>query len=112
MHPIKSCRGSSVPEAYFDDGGLRYDRSWLIIDAQSRKFQTARDLPRMVTIAPQMDLTNNVLTINIPLREKGKGDVVVKTPLDPSVEELASMEVVDDILIWCVGAWVRAFGYG
>ncbi|UZJ51398.1 hypothetical protein CBS101457_000718 [Exobasidium rhododendri] len=100
VHPIKSCRGSSVPEAAFDEGGLRYDRSWLIIDAKSKKFQTARDLPQMVTIIPTMDLTNNILSIEVPLHEKGKGKTVVKTPLDPSDEELRNMELVQDINIW------------
>lgn len=102
VHPIKSCRGTSVAETHFDEGGLRYDRSWLIIDATSHKFQTARDLPFMVTIVPKMDLTNNVLSIDIPLHEKGKGLVVVKTPLDPTEEQVAKMELVQGIEIWGV----------
>ncbi|PWN36122.1 uncharacterized protein FA14DRAFT_164653 [Meira miltonrushii] len=98
IHPIKSCRGTSVPEAYFDEGGLRYDRSWLIIDGQTKKFQTARELPKMVVISPRMDLANNSLEITIPLPEKG--DVLVKTPLDPSKEQLSEMEIVKGIIIW------------
>lgn len=100
VHPIKSCRGTSVQEAHFDDGGLRYDRTWLIIDANTRKFQTARDLPQMVTIVPKMDLPNNKLSIEIPMHEKGKGTFTVTTPLDPSEEELQDMEIVQDITIW------------
>lgn len=100
VHPIKSCRGTSVAETSFDEGGLRYDRSWLIIDANTKKFQTARDLPHMVTIVPKMDLTNNELSIEIPLRERGKGTAVVKTPLDPSKDEVDKMELVQGIEIW------------
>lgn len=100
VHPIKSCRGTSVSEAHFDEGGLRYDRAWLIIDAQSRRFQTVRELPRMVTIAPRMDIAKNTLEITVPLHENGKGSIVVKTPLDPSKEQLSKMEVVQDITIW------------
>lgn len=100
IHPIKSCRGTSVPEAYFDDGGLRFDRSWLIIDRQTKKFQTARELPKMVIIDPRMDLANNILEITIPLKERGKDDKIVKTPLQPSETELAKMEIVKGIIIW------------
>lgn len=100
VHPIKSCRGTSVQETQFDEGGLCYDRTWLIIDSESKKFQTARDLPKMVTIVPKMDLTNNILSIEIPLYEKGKGNITVKTPLNPSEEELKGMELVKDISIW------------
>jgi hypothetical protein len=100
IHPIKSCRGSSVSEANFDEGGLQYDRTWLIIDAISKRFQTARELPRMVTIRPHMDLVNKVLDIHIPLNEQGKGTVTVRTPLDPSEAELDDMEIVSDITIW------------
>lgn len=100
VHPIKSCRGTSVLETHFDKGGFRYDRSWLIIDASTKRFQTARDLPLMVTIVPKMDQDNNLLSIMIPLHEKGKGDITVQTPLDPSEEELAKMELVEGIFIW------------
>lgn len=100
IHPIKSCRGSAVNEAYFDDGGLRFDRTWLIIDASTRRFQTARDLPKMVTISPHMDLAKNTLRIDIPLHDRGRGTVAVRTPLDPSQEELNSMEIIQDINIW------------
>lgn len=100
VHPIKSCRGTSVSKTYFDKGGFQYDRSWLIIDANTKKFQTARDLPLMVTIVPKMDQNNNALSIMIPLHEKGKEDITVTTPLDSSEEELASMELVQDIFIW------------
>jgi uncharacterized protein YcbX len=100
VHPIKSCRGTSVPETSFDEGGLRYDRSWLIIDGRTKKFQTARDLPNMVTIVPKMDLANNLLSIEVPFHEKGKGSVTVTTPLDPSEEDLQKMELVENITIW------------
>lgn len=89
-----------MAEAHFDQGGLRYDRTWLIIDSATSKFQTARDLPKMVTIVPKMDVANNVLSIEVPLHERGKGSVTVTTPLDPSEAELAAMELVQDISIW------------
>jgi hypothetical protein len=56
----------------------------------------------MVTIVPKMDLANNQLSIEIPLHERGKGTLLVKTPLNPSKEELEKMELVKDITIWWV----------
>lgn len=100
IHPIKSCRGTSVTEAYFDEGGLRFDRSWLIIDAETKRFQTARELPKMVVISPKMDLANNTLEITIPI--ENKGDITVKTPLNPSKAELSEMEIIKKIIIWGV----------
>lgn len=113
VHPIKSCRGTSVQEAHFDEGGLRFDRSWLIIDANTRKFQTARDLPRMVTISPSMDLASNTLRVEVPpaaaVDEKGQVDAdgdsnskatIFETPLEPSSEELEKMEIIRDIELW------------
>lgn len=100
VHPIKSCRGTSVPFARYTKDGLEFDRNWLIIDGTTRKFCTARDLSQMVLIEPHMDQDANELRIKIPLREKGKGDVTVTTPLVPTEEQLGKMELIEDITIW------------
>lgn len=100
LHPIKSCRGSSVPEAKVTQNGLLYDRTWLIIDQQKNRFCTARELPRMVLITPHVDLERGILRIDVPLTEKGKGIVTVETPLEPRPDQLAQMELVEDVTIW------------
>ncbi|PWN46829.1 hypothetical protein IE53DRAFT_391017 [Violaceomyces palustris] len=100
IHPIKSCKGSSVEKADYDQAGLKFDRTWLIIDAETRKFYTARDLPKMVLIHPKMDLENNKLIIDVPLNHNGKGTVSVHTPLEPSQKEIEQFELIDDITIW------------
>lgn len=54
----------------------------------------------MVLIDPSVDQDRGVLRIEIPLTEKGKGTVVVETPLEPTEEQLRDMELVRGITIW------------
>lgn len=107
IHPIKSCRGTSVQEAPFDHQGLQYDRTWLIIDADSKKFYTARELPKMVLIHPEIQSDSNTLAIHIPQSETGTPATTVKVPLQPTQEEVAACEVVEGIFIW--GAYVDGY---
>lgn len=107
IHPIKSCRGTSVQEAPFDHQGLQYDRTWLIIDATTKKFYTARELPKMVLIHPKIEHDANKLTIEIPQSETGVPAATVQVSLQPSKEEIESFEVVDGIFIW--GAYVDGY---
>ncbi|TKY85136.1 hypothetical protein EX895_006216 [Sporisorium graminicola] len=107
IHPIKSCRGTSVQEAPFDHQGLQYDRTWLIIDATTKKFYTARELPKMVLIHPKIEQDINKLTIQIPQSETGVAASTVQVSLQPSKDEVAGYEVVDGIFIW--GAYVDGY---
>ena len=100
VHPIKSCRGISVDSSTYDQSGLTYDRMWLIIDAETNRFMTARELPIMVTIEPTIDVGANQLLIRVPLHSKGKGEVVLRTPLNPSSEFLDKCQLIEPITIW------------
>ncbi|KAE8217513.1 hypothetical protein CF319_g8416, partial [Tilletia indica] len=99
VHPIKSCKGVSVQEWEYTETGLKFDRAFLIIDDQNR-FCTARELPKMVTITPKIDLENNRLDIVIPLEDKGKGEVTISTALDPAPESLEGKELIKDVKLW------------
>ncbi|EST06403.1 MOSC, N-terminal beta barrel [Kalmanozyma brasiliensis GHG001] len=107
IHPIKSCRGTSVKEAPFDHQGLQYDRTWLIIDATTKKFYTARELPKMVLIHPRIKHDANKLSIEIPQSETGVAASTVEVSLQPSEDEVKTYEVVDGIFIW--GAYVDGY---
>ncbi|SPO22715.1 uncharacterized protein UTRI_01393 [Ustilago trichophora] len=107
IHPIKSCRGTSVQEAPFDHQGLQYDRTWLIIDATTKKFYTARELPKMVLIHPQIDTGANKLRIEIPQSETGTPASTVEVSLQPDQKEVEGFEVIDGIFIW--GAYVDGY---
>lgn len=107
IHPIKSCRGTSVQEAPFDHQGLQYDRTWLIIDASNKKFYTARELPKMVLIHPKIQSEKNKLCIEIPQSETGTPASTVEVSLQPDAKEVEGYEVVDGIFIW--GAYVDGY---
>ncbi|PWZ01036.1 hypothetical protein BCV70DRAFT_199395 [Testicularia cyperi] len=100
IHPIKSCRGTSVQEAQYDPAGLQYDRTWLIIDANTRKFYTARELPKMVLIHPKIDREARILHIQIPQSETGVAACTVDVALDPTDVDLQQCELVEEITIW------------
>lgn len=48
-YPVKSLRGHALKTAAVEPIGLEGDRRWLVVDAAG-KFQTIRELPRMVQI--------------------------------------------------------------
>lgn len=66
VFPIKSCRGTRVDESPYTDEGLEYDRQWMIVDAESHKFLTARTLPKMVLIHPTINRGTGQLEIAVP----------------------------------------------
>lgn len=47
-----------------------------------------------------MDQHAGVLKIKIPPRETGGAHVTVTTPLDPSPDQIAFYELIEDINIW------------
>lgn len=100
IHPIKSCKGTSVKQTAYDHAGLQYDRTWLIIDSDTKKFYTARELPKMVLIHPVVDHTASELAIHIPQSETGNPAATVRVSLDPSQEELDKCELIEGITIW------------
>lgn len=59
IYPIKSCAGFQVSEAELSVNGLRNDRRWQFVEAESRVFITQRQLPKMSLIEPK--LLNDVL---------------------------------------------------
>lgn len=102
IHPIKSCRFIPVQQSAYDTSGLQYDRTWLIVNADDHRFNTARELPQMVLIQPSIHRDTNELRICIP-RSSAPGEAeadVVSTPLDPSADFLARCPVLRNIQIW------------
>ena len=46
VHPVKSCAGIRLPSAQLDARGIRWDRRWMVVDADGR-FITQREEPRL-----------------------------------------------------------------
>jgi uncharacterized protein len=53
IYPVKSCRGISLTHSIVLDEGLKYDRQWMIVDAQGA-FLTQRECPEMARIVPSL----------------------------------------------------------
>jgi uncharacterized protein YcbX len=51
IYPVKSLRGTSLPEAVVEPWGLAGDRRWMLVDARSRKVVTQREEPRLAPAA-------------------------------------------------------------
>ncbi|KAI0686817.1 MOSC N-terminal beta barrel domain-containing protein [Cytidiella melzeri] len=96
VHPIKSCRGISVPEARYTPMGLENDRKWCIIDAKNNKILTAREIPKMVLIEPrlQYDITspfNGQLVVAVPNGDRPESFSV---PIQPTPDLLLSWSII------------------
>ncbi|CAE6414428.1 unnamed protein product [Rhizoctonia solani] len=98
VHPIKSCRGISLPESNVTPEGLLYDRQYVIVDAVSHKFITARQFPKLVLVETAIEVGETpLLVVSFPPES---GMPSFKTCLTPSSETLDSWEVISDLEIW------------
>ncbi|KAG8783948.1 hypothetical protein FRC15_004250 [Serendipita sp. 397] len=96
VHPIKSCRGTSVLSCEYTPTGLRNDRTFVIIDKETHRTVTARDIPKMVLVHPHID-DGGILRIQFP-EDSGMSPLLV--PLEPSPEVLADWKRIEDVQIW------------
>ncbi|KAG5719857.1 hypothetical protein E4T56_gene16169, partial [Termitomyces sp. T112] len=55
IHPIKSCRGTSVQSCKYTPLGLENDREWCFVDTAKNAIITAREFPKIVLIAPRIE---------------------------------------------------------
>jgi uncharacterized protein YcbX len=70
LYPIKSLRGTSVPEAVVCSNGLENDRCWMLVDGDGKKI-TQRECPRLSLLVPQVE--GDRLRVQVP----GAADIVV-----------------------------------
>jgi len=61
IYPIKSARGTALPESQLDVTGPLRDRRWMLVDEQG-VFLSQRTLPRMALINPNLDDAGLVVT--------------------------------------------------
>ncbi|KAH7338871.1 MOSC N-terminal beta barrel domain-containing protein [Rhizoctonia solani] len=98
VHPIKSCRGISLSESNVTSEGLLYDRQYVIVDAASHKFITAREIPKLVLIETAIEAGETpLLLVSFPPES---GIPSFKTCLTPSSETLDDWELISDLEIW------------
>ncbi|EAU92323.1 hypothetical protein CC1G_00542 [Coprinopsis cinerea okayama7 len=102
IHPIKSCRGISVQKALYTPEGMEFDRLWAIIDTAKQAIITAREVPKMVLITPQIERDDSSphlgrLVVSVPL---ASGTETFSIPLRPSEDILRGWEVLPQIRIF------------
>jgi uncharacterized protein YcbX len=83
LYPVKSCGGVQVSSSSFGRLGFRYDRQWMVVNADTRHMATARELPHMGAVQTTIDEQAGTLTLSFPL-DTGMGPLVV--PLRPPPE--------------------------
>jgi uncharacterized protein YcbX len=84
VYPIKSCRAIDLKAARLDELGVSFDRRLMVIDAETSRYLTQREEPRMTLISPQLGPTSLQITApNMPMlkvdtrREGERRDVTV-----------------------------------
>ena len=61
VYPVKSCAGIALDEALLIETGLEFDRAWMVVDADTHRFVTQRELARMALIRPTLKHSEMVL---------------------------------------------------
>ncbi|KAL9714675.1 hypothetical protein Ac2012v2_001334 [Leucoagaricus gongylophorus] len=102
IHPIKSCRGTSVQSVNYTTKGVEDDRRFCIIDAATKRVITAREVPKLVLIFPQIRVDasspdGGSLVVSLP---EDSGCESFSVPLRPSEETLSTWTMLKDIIIW------------
>jgi hypothetical protein len=54
VYPVKACRGVRVARWEVDRLGLRLDRAFMVVDAESGRFVTQREEPRLARVVPAL----------------------------------------------------------
>ncbi|EGO05379.1 hypothetical protein SERLA73DRAFT_101193 [Serpula lacrymans var. lacrymans S7.3] len=102
VHPIKSCRGTSVQQANYTPQGIENDRKWCIIKAETHFVLTARACSKMVLIHPEIVEDSSspdcgFLKVSFPEDSESESFSV---PLKPSEETLQSWKTVSNVELW------------
>ena len=79
VYPIKSLGGVSLHSARLESQGLQYDRRWMLIDPEEKKFLTQRQIPEMALLRIQIGeaymkishFTKDIPFLEIPLKPSG-----------------------------------------
>jgi len=97
VYPIKSCKGLSVEAWNVDKYGLQYDRNWMIVDSQSSRFISQRQIPKLALVQPSFQDNFTYLCLEAPSMEP------VKIPIsNPSSYQKRTVSVWDDECPDCI----------
>ena len=83
IYPVKSLKGISLTEASVEDRGLRYDRRWLLVDANNH-FLTQREFPVMARVA--IEINGESFTASMDGRR-------IDVPFEPATDDFATVKI-------------------
>ncbi len=86
LYPVKSLRGTSVPEALVCSYGLENDRCWMLVDSNGHKI-TQRECPRLALLVPQIE--DGQLRVQVP----GSSDIVVALDGSGWTDEMVQVDL-------------------
>jgi uncharacterized protein len=90
MYPVKSLGGIAVTAAALTDRGFKYDRRWMLVDAQNR-FLSQRELPAMALLQTRIS-ENGIL-----VEDKRNPGTTVCIPFSPVFTETIKVQVWEDV---------------
>jgi uncharacterized protein YcbX len=100
IYPVKSLRGISVKEAELTPKGLKYDRSWMLVDEKG-KFISQRTIPQMALLNTRIEkkdlhVSSENEQILIPLDMRSDNEILTSIWKD----KVVSAEVSSEISEW------------
>jgi uncharacterized protein len=101
IHPLKSCAPFELAAAAVEPRGLRFDRRWMLIDAEGR-FLTGREQPRLTLI--RAEAHHDGLRLNAP----GMPPLWVPTGAsEPRFTVTVWKSTLDAVLLAAADAWLE-----
>jgi uncharacterized protein YcbX len=91
IYPVKSLRGIKLDKALITDRGFKYDRRWMLIDANNR-FLSQRENAPMALLSASIE--NDFLTIT-----DTRNKALINIPLNPLKQELIPVTIWDDTCV-------------
>jgi uncharacterized protein len=89
LYPIKSLGGMAVQQAEVEERGFRYDRRWMLVDAQG-DFVTQRVHPRLALLQVALEETTLLIT------GKQDSNLRLTIPLDQAVGKEMTVQIWGD----------------
>ena len=86
LYPVKSLRGTSVPEAAIGSHGFENDRCWMLVDDEGKKI-TQRECPRLSLLVPHVE--DDRLRVQVT----GASDIVVPMARAGFTDELLTVDL-------------------
>lgn len=90
IYPVKSCAGISLDTAEVEPRGLQFDRRWMLANANTGKFLTARDTPKLLSLRTRPS------DAGIALSAPDLAELFASTPTNP--DHTISVTIWDDQL--------------